>query len=49
MQLTIEIRAGEGGGDAKLLVEKQSQIYLRYAARHHLQSTIVSESPAGLG
>lgn len=31
MKLLIEIRPGEGGEDAKLLVHKQAGIYLRFA------------------
>jgi len=34
--LWIEIRAGEGGDDAKLLVIEQLAIYLRLAARERL-------------
>jgi len=32
----LEIRAAEGGDDAKLLVEDQMDIYLRYAGRRGL-------------
>lgn len=32
----VEIRAAEGGADAKLLVEDQLAIYLRLATRRHL-------------
>ena len=32
----IEIRAAEGGEDAKLLVEEQFQIYLRLGGRREL-------------
>jgi protein subunit release factor A len=32
----IEIRAAEGGADAKLLVEEQLAIYLRLAGRRSL-------------
>ena len=34
MKVILEIRPGEGGADAKLLVEDQARIYLRYAERH---------------
>ena len=32
----VEIRAGEGGTDAKLLVEKMAKIYRKYAERGRL-------------
>ena len=34
--ILIEIRAGEGGDDAKLLVLEQLSIYVRLAARERL-------------
>jgi protein subunit release factor A len=34
--LIVEIRAAEGGADARALVEEQLQIYLRVAARREL-------------
>lgn len=40
MKLIIEIRPGEGGTDAKLLVTDQAAIYLRYAERHSLKATL---------
>ena len=36
MKISIEIRAGEGGDDAKLLVEDQAAIYLAYCKRNNL-------------
>lgn len=33
MKLHLEIRAGEGGKDAQLLVDTQAGIYLAYAKR----------------
>lgn len=36
MSLILEIRAAEGGSDAKLLVEDQLAIYVRLAARRYL-------------
>ena len=36
MNLLIEIRAAEGGDDAKLLVTEQFSIYARYALRRGL-------------
>lgn len=35
-KLIIEIRAAEGGDDAKLLVYEQLRVYQRLAAREHL-------------
>ena len=34
--LIVEIRAAEGGDEAKLLVEEQVQIYCRRASRRRL-------------
>lgn len=34
--LIVEIRAAEGGADAKALVSEQLEIYLRVAARREL-------------
>jgi protein subunit release factor A len=34
MKLLIEIRPGEGGEDAKLLVADQASIYARFAEHH---------------
>lgn len=34
MKLLIEIRPGEGGEDAKLLMREQAGIYIRFAERH---------------
>jgi len=34
--MIIEIRAAEGGNDAKLLVEDQFSIYQKVAIREHL-------------
>lgn len=36
MKAVIEIRPGEGGEDAKLLVKEQSKIYQRWAHHHGL-------------
>lgn len=36
MKLYIEIRAAEGGDDAKLLVPKIADIYMKYAIRNGL-------------
>lgn len=43
MKLSIEIRPGEGGEDAKLLVAEQAKIYLRYAERTGLCVEILDE------
>ena len=39
-KLHIEIRAGEGGSDAKSLVQLQSSIYQNFASRNNLDVTI---------
>lgn len=36
MSVIVEIRAAEGGHDAKLLVEEQFKMYARLAARRRL-------------
>lgn len=40
MKINLEIRAGEGGEDAKLLVADQAAIYLKYAERHGVDALI---------
>jgi protein subunit release factor A len=46
MKLVLEIRAAEGGTDAKLLVKEQAGIYLNFAKRVGLA---VRELDCGLG
>ncbi len=36
MSIIVEIRAAEGGDDAKLLVQEQTAIYLRLGGRRSL-------------
>lgn len=36
MKVLIEIRPGEGGQDARLLVRDQAAIYIRFAETHGL-------------
>lgn len=43
MKTIIEIRAGEGGDDAKLLVPEQAGIYAAYAQRAGLVCEIEDE------
>lgn len=43
MKLAIELRPGEGGMDAKLLLTNQSKIYLKYAEKHNLKAEITGE------
>lgn len=40
MKALIEVRPGEGGEDAKLLVREQSRMYLRYAEKNGLRADI---------
>lgn len=40
MKLTLEIRAAEGGEDARLLVHDQAALYQRYAARTGLKARV---------
>lgn len=46
MKVLVEIRPGEGGADAKLLVETQASIYLRYADRHGLAAEVEDDRHA---
>lgn len=34
--IIIEIRSGEGGNDAKMLVREQMALYVKYAMRNRL-------------
>lgn len=43
MKVAIEIRPGEGGDDAKLLVQDQARIYAAYAASRGLECSIEDE------
>ena len=40
MKVLLEIRPGEGGDDAKLLVHDQAAIYIRFAETHGLSVSI---------
>lgn len=46
MKMTIELRAAEGGDDAKALVANQAAIYENYAKRQGLQAAVADQ---GLG
>lgn len=46
MKINIEIRAGEGGQDAKLLVKNQADMYLTYARLRGISARVVG---SGLG
>ena len=43
MKLALEIRAGEGGDDAKDLVGHQAMIYAAYCRRHGLDLQVEDE------
>lgn len=45
MKLHIEIRPGEGGEDARLLMQEQTRIYLRYAERSGLVMEVAESTP----
>ena len=49
MKVILEIRAGEGGADAKLLVGEQAAMYVKYAEVNKLQCEVVSETLSALG
>lgn len=44
MKVAIEIRPGEGGEDAKLLVSDQVAIYAAYARAHGLEIELQDDS-----
>lgn len=46
MKMAIELRAAEGGDDAKALVANQAAIYEAYAKRQGLKAIVVDQ---GLG
>jgi protein subunit release factor A len=46
MKYLVEIRPGEGGTDAKLLVSNQANIYLSFASR--LGASVISENRGSL-
>jgi protein subunit release factor A len=49
MKLYIEIRAAEGGADAKLLTSDQAKIYLKYAEKNGITSTVIAGDVVGQG
>ena len=49
MRLYIEIRPGEGGDDARSLVNDQAGIYLRFARRHSISADVLSAEPSSHG
>lgn len=49
MKVLLEIRPGEGGTDAKLLVGEQSAMYVKYAEVNKLRCEVVSEEKSALG
>ena len=47
MKLYIEIRAAEGGDDAKLLTVDQAKIYLKYAEKNSITTMVVDGNITG--
>ncbi len=47
--IILEIRPGEGGDDAKLLVEEQTKIYLKLAERRGWKVDILEYQETTLG
>lgn len=41
MKIVMEIRPGEGGEDAKLLVIDQTSIYLRYCEHNNIKASVL--------
>mgnify|MGYP002639795512 CR=1 FL=1 len=48
MSIIIEIRAAEGGSDAKLLVQEQFVIYVKFATRRGLDLAVLEDRPGFL-
>lgn len=44
MKVLLELRAGEGGDDAKQLVRELGTIYITHAEKSHCTSDVVRES-----
>jgi protein subunit release factor A len=42
MKCYMEIRASEGGDDAKLLTSELARIYLKYAEKHQVKSELLT-------
>ena len=49
MKLLLEIRPGEGGDDAKLLVEEQASLYLRTALAAGIGVQLIENVPGKVG
>lgn len=45
----LEMRAGEGGDDAKLLVQRQYAAYARYMQRQEISVEPIHAVPGGAG
>ncbi len=43
MKLSMEIRAGEGGEDAKLLVKDLGSIYIKFAEKKKIGVEIIAQ------
>ena len=43
--IIVEIRSGEGGLDAKLLVEDQTKLYLKFCIRRQLEVELIERRP----
>ena len=49
MKIQIEIRPGEGGDDARLLVGEQAAIYAAYARTRGIDLDVLEEAKAAIG
>lgn len=49
MKLLIEIRPGEGGDDAKLLVQKQASLFIRTAEQAGIPADLVDVAYGAVG
>ncbi len=47
MKLYIEIRAAEGGDDAKLLTSDQAKIYIKYAEKNGISAIVLAGDVVG--
>lgn len=42
--MQMELRAGEGGMDAKLLVLEQTKMYLKYCEKNAVKVSVIDEA-----
>lgn len=48
-KIILEIRPGEGGDDARLLVERQAQVYLRFCEHAGIAAEMIFAREGNVG